>query len=36
MTMPDLNAELAASNPHLRGADIELIVATLGAACFVA
>jgi integration host factor subunit beta len=29
MTKSELIAELAASNPHLRGADIELIVATI-------
>ena len=29
MTRSDLIAELAASNPHLRGADIELIVMTV-------
>ena len=29
MTRSDLIAELAASNPHLRGADVELIVATI-------
>ena len=29
MTKSDLIADLAASNPHLRGADIELIVATV-------
>jgi integration host factor subunit beta len=29
MTRSDLIAELAASNPHLRPADIELIVATV-------
>src|SRR5512142_1348226 len=29
MTKSELIAELAASNPHLRGADVELIVATI-------
>jgi integration host factor subunit beta len=29
VTRSDLIADLAASNPHLRGADIELIVATI-------
>jgi integration host factor subunit beta len=29
LTRSDLIAELAASNPHLRGADVELIVATV-------
>ena len=29
MTRSELIAELAASNPHLRGADVELIVATI-------
>jgi integration host factor subunit beta len=29
MTRSDLIAELAASNPHLRHADVELIVATV-------
>ena len=29
MTKSELIAELAANNPHLRGADIELIVATI-------
>ena len=29
MTKSELIAELAASNPHLRGADVELIVATV-------
>ena len=29
MTRSDLIAELAASNPHLRMADVELIVATI-------
>jgi len=29
LTRSELIAELAASNPHLRGADIELIVATV-------
>ena len=29
MTRSDLIAELAASNPHLRVADVELIVATI-------
>ena len=29
MTRSDLIADLAASNPHLRGADIELIVAVV-------
>ena len=29
MTKSELIAELASANPHLRGADIELIVATI-------
>jgi integration host factor subunit beta len=29
MTKSELIAELAASNPHLRGADVEVIVATI-------
>ena len=29
MTKSELIAELATSNPHLRGADVELIVATI-------
>jgi integration host factor subunit beta len=29
MTRSELIAELAANNPHLRGADVELIVATI-------
>ena len=29
MTKSELIAELAISNPHLRGADVELIVATI-------
>ncbi len=29
MTKSELIAELAATNPHLRGADVELIVATI-------
>ena len=29
MTKSELIAELAVSNPHLRGADVELIVATI-------
>jgi integration host factor subunit beta len=29
MTKSELIEELAASNPHLRGADVELIVATI-------
>jgi integration host factor subunit beta len=29
MTKSELIAELAAGNPHLRGADVELIVATI-------
>ncbi len=29
MTKSELIAELAANNPHLRGADVELIVATI-------
>ena len=29
MTKSELIMELAASNPHLRGADVELIVATV-------
>ena len=29
MTRSDLIAEVAASNPHLRGADVELIVMTV-------
>src|SRR3954451_23040960 len=29
MTKSELIAELASSNPHLRGADVELIVATI-------
>jgi integration host factor subunit beta len=29
LTRSDLIAELAASNPHLRGADVEQIVATV-------
>ena len=29
MTKSELIVELATSNPHLRGADVELIVATI-------
>ena len=29
LTKSELIAELAATNPHLRGADVELIVATI-------
>jgi integration host factor subunit beta len=29
MTKSELIAELATNNPHLRGADVELIVATI-------
>jgi hypothetical protein len=29
--LPDLITELAASNPHLRAADVELIVTTAAA-----